>query len=202
VRARGKRDKLARIEAAARRLFAEKGYEATTTRELAEAAGIGMGTLFVYFAEKLDVLIHLFNQDLSGILERSFEKLPADLGLVESCAQVFGAFYSFWERDRRLSRCFVKEMMFVPPDREGPLLRTRLLLFERLAGLVEAGQARGELRRDLSPQAVAFQLFGIYYWCLAAWLGGPPFDRKLRDALMRSSLEQLVRGLAETKGGS
>jgi AcrR family transcriptional regulator len=36
----------------ARRLFAEKGYEATRTRDIAEAAGIASGTLFNYFETK------------------------------------------------------------------------------------------------------------------------------------------------------
>jgi AcrR family transcriptional regulator len=42
----------ARIVAAARRLFSERGFEATTTRELAAEAGIAAGTLFNYFPGK------------------------------------------------------------------------------------------------------------------------------------------------------
>jgi AcrR family transcriptional regulator len=41
-----------RILRAARRLFAEKGYEATTTRDIAVAAEIASGTLFNYFPTK------------------------------------------------------------------------------------------------------------------------------------------------------
>lgn len=41
-----------RILEAAKRLFAEQGFEATTTRDLAAAAEIASGTLFNYFATK------------------------------------------------------------------------------------------------------------------------------------------------------
>lgn len=41
-----------RILEAARRLFAEQGYEATTTRDIARAAQIATGTLFNYFSTK------------------------------------------------------------------------------------------------------------------------------------------------------
>src|SRR5215203_1408635 len=41
-----------KILEAARRLFAEQGYDATTTRDVAAAAGIASGTLFNYFATK------------------------------------------------------------------------------------------------------------------------------------------------------
>ena len=42
---------------AAQRLFAEKGYEATRTREIAEQAGIATGTLFNYAKTKSDVVL-------------------------------------------------------------------------------------------------------------------------------------------------
>ena len=45
-RERNKRDKLRRIKAAAWELFLDKGYDATTTREIAVKAGVGLGTVF------------------------------------------------------------------------------------------------------------------------------------------------------------
>jgi AcrR family transcriptional regulator len=42
-----------------RQLFAAKGFEATTTRDIADAAGIASGTLFNYFATKEAILASL-----------------------------------------------------------------------------------------------------------------------------------------------
>jgi AcrR family transcriptional regulator len=42
----------ARILKSALRLFAKSGYEGTTTRDLAEAAGVAEGTLFRYFSTR------------------------------------------------------------------------------------------------------------------------------------------------------
>ena len=47
-RERNKQDKLLRIKAAARDLFISRGYDETTTREIALRAGVGMGTVFTY----------------------------------------------------------------------------------------------------------------------------------------------------------
>lgn len=55
----------ARILEAARRLFAEKGFEDATTRDLATAAGIAAGTLFNYFPSKEAVVAALAG-DLLG----------------------------------------------------------------------------------------------------------------------------------------
>ena len=57
LRERNKREKLVRIRAAARALFAKRGFEATTAREICERAGIGTGTLFLYVKDLS--LIHI-----------------------------------------------------------------------------------------------------------------------------------------------
>ena len=51
-----------RILKAAQRLFASLGYDGTTTRELAQAAGVAEGTLFRHFANKKAILIEVATQ--------------------------------------------------------------------------------------------------------------------------------------------
>src|SRR5258707_6733633 len=62
-RERNKRDKLLRIKNAAQELFVSKGYDDTTTREIAVRAGVGMGTVFTYAANKRDLLFLIANDD-------------------------------------------------------------------------------------------------------------------------------------------
>jgi AcrR family transcriptional regulator len=57
-----------RILEAARRLFADNGYEATTTRDIAQAAEIATGTLFNYFPTKEAIVACLANDALSGVV--------------------------------------------------------------------------------------------------------------------------------------
>jgi AcrR family transcriptional regulator len=61
-----------RILEAARQLFAAKGFEACTTRQIADAAGIATGTLFNYFATKEAVLASLAAEAVAGV-HRDFE---------------------------------------------------------------------------------------------------------------------------------
>jgi len=55
-----------RILEAARQLFAAKGFEASTTRDIADAAGIASGTLFNYFTTKETILASLAAEALAG----------------------------------------------------------------------------------------------------------------------------------------
>jgi AcrR family transcriptional regulator len=54
----------ARVLDTAVRLFAEKGYERTTMRDLSKAAGLGLGALYYYFSSK-EQLVQAFYEDLN-----------------------------------------------------------------------------------------------------------------------------------------
>src|SRR3989442_11977961 len=52
----------------AKRLFAENGYEATRTRDIAKAAGIASGTLFNYFQAKEAIVACLASEAIAESL--------------------------------------------------------------------------------------------------------------------------------------
>ena len=55
-----------RILEAAGQLFASKGFDAATTRDIADAAGVASGTLFNYFATKEAILASLAAEAVAG----------------------------------------------------------------------------------------------------------------------------------------
>ncbi len=58
----------------AQRLFAENGYEATRTRDIAQAAGIASGTLFNYFQTKEAIVACLASEAISSVKLEENEK--------------------------------------------------------------------------------------------------------------------------------
>ena len=62
-------DKRARILKAAIKVFANKGFYATRVSEIAKAAGVADGTIYLYFKNKDDVLITIFEDGLKQLLE-------------------------------------------------------------------------------------------------------------------------------------
>ena len=117
-RERNKQQKRERLLAAARSLFARKGFAATTTAEIAARAEVGAGTLFLYFASKEDLLVELFRAEMDRVIERAFATLPRRASLLTELLHVYGAMIAHHERDPELARAFVKEMLFVSaPDR-------------------------------------------------------------------------------------
>src|ERR1700730_18397010 len=83
LRERNKRAKLEKISRAARSLFIRRGYDATTLRHIAAKAGVGLGTLFSYAADKRDLLFLIINDDIEAMNRRALAAAPADRSLLE-----------------------------------------------------------------------------------------------------------------------
>ena len=120
-----KEEKLRRIWTAAIDLFTSKGYDDTTTREIAKRAKVAMGTVFVYAETKRDLLFLVINDDLEACIGRARHALQADrLSLLESLLLILRIHYEYFARKPIISRVALREMYFydwqtsrsVPPD--------------------------------------------------------------------------------------
>jgi TetR/AcrR family transcriptional regulator, cholesterol catabolism regulator len=68
------------VRAAALRLFREKGYHATSMRDIANAVGINKGSLYSYIHSKEDLLIPVFERAM-GVLLEQMEHISDDASL-------------------------------------------------------------------------------------------------------------------------
>lgn len=190
---RNKRDKLERIKRAARALFVRKGFEATTTREIARAADVGIGTVFLHAVSKQDLLVMIFREEAGRALDAAFASLP-EPPLIDALLLIFDALIAHHERNRGLARVFVKELPFVDDARHG---RAAFMadLFGRMAALIERAQERGELRRNIPSLRLAKNLFALYFGILLEWLGAAEISSEERDHALRAALELHLAGL-------
>ncbi|MCK4858343.1 MAG: TetR/AcrR family transcriptional regulator, partial [candidate division Zixibacteria bacterium] len=84
------------ILAAAARVFADKGYANTTTRELADAADIAEGTLYNYFGGKREILLAIVNEaqdPIEAILQNASKLQEREdiVALVEKGIDIFAS---------------------------------------------------------------------------------------------------------------
>lgn len=61
----------AEILEAARRVFARKGFEGATVDEIADAAGLGKGTVYLYFHSKRDIYMEALKRGFAALLEET-----------------------------------------------------------------------------------------------------------------------------------
>jgi AcrR family transcriptional regulator len=171
-RERNRREKLDRIVNAARVLFRAKGFEKTTVTEIAEAADIGFGTLFLYARSKEELLVMVFKDEMKEVVNKTYAKMP-DKPLLDQVLFLFEGFIAYHKRDVALSRALMKQIFFLDnPERRREVMHLMDDIYGKLGALVARAQAEGTFRPDVDPILAARNLFAIYIQLLNAWLGG------------------------------
>jgi len=67
-----------KIVQAAISLFQEKGYEKTTSNEIAQQAGVSVGSFYVYFSDKRELLLSIFDRLADELFKNIFDGLTPE----------------------------------------------------------------------------------------------------------------------------
>ncbi len=195
-----KEDKRARLRDAAWALFTTTGYEATTTKAIAERAGVASGTLFLYARDKADLLFLVFHERLSAAVDEGLRTLPAGAPLLEQLLHLYAGFFRVYAVAPDVARAFIKEL----PGADGPnaqvVNQLTMSLITHIGGLIQRAQAKGEIAADVPPMLLAQNTFALYFMAILAWLSNMITLEGALDPLLRSSLALQLRGLAPRRG--
>lgn len=171
-RERNKQAKLDRIKEAAWTLFVERGFAATTLRDIAAQADVSTGTVFLYVNDKADLLLMVFSEAIAAKATDVFQSQRLGGPLNEVLLSVFTPFLNLYRPYPGLARDFLRETLFHSgPWRDRELEQARAFMV-RLATFLAERQATGEMRRDLDVQQFALTLFSLYQTVLVGWLSG------------------------------
>lgn len=143
-------------------LFLERGFDATTVDDIAEAAGIGRRTLFRYFPSKNDLPWGDFD-GLLAMMRGHLASLPRDVPLWEALRLAVLEFNRFPADQLSLHRERMRLLLTVPALVAHSGLRY-IAWREVIAEFV--ADRLGGSPRDLEPQATAWATLGL---CLAAY---------------------------------
>lgn len=201
LRERNKERKREALVRAGRALFLAKGFEETTTRAIAAKAGVASGTFFLYFREKRDLLFHLFQDEISRVQEEAFATAPKEGPLVARLTHVFGRFYAYYGRTPRLSRVFLKELIFQDEGEAYPMMSFTMAFVVRLAELVADAKAKREVRPAVDAMQAATQALALYMLGLIGWFNGVIPSPEMTLVQVESQLELLMTGIGRGTRG-
>lgn len=193
--ARGGGDKRERILDAAVRVFAKKGFHATRVSEVAKAAGVADGTIYLYFKSKDELLVSLFEDRVERLLTFMQTELPATAGASDKLRRIIELQLGLFEGERDLAEVItviLRQSSKLLKEYAAPKFSAYL---DVIAGVIAEGQASGELRSDLTPHLVARAIFGALDGITMTWALG----KADRGGLVRASgqlAELVLRGLA------
>ena len=203
LRERNKLDKLERIKTAAAELFAEKGFDAATTREIAKAAGVGLGTLFLYAEDKRDIVFLIFNDELDRITNEAFASADPEAPLDVQLSAAFGVFYRAFSKNVPLARILLKELVFFSRGTQAQRFhegRTRTI--NCITKLVEDALKSGKIGADEKPEFISRSIFYLYAGAVRWWIAAerPSPARGIAD--LKRVLALQLRGLLVTGSAS
>lgn len=101
------------IASVAARLFATRGYDATSVREIVEAAGVTKPTLYYHFGSKEGLAQALLNVPLERNIARLRRLLDSEYEPVEALASMIEIHFTFFREDPDRAR-FVYALFFGP----------------------------------------------------------------------------------------
>ncbi|MCX5316951.1 TetR/AcrR family transcriptional regulator [Streptomyces sp. NBC_00154] len=115
-RERNKQQKLDRITAAARELFAERGVDEVTTQQIADKADIGTGTLFLYAKTKGELLLLVQNSLYVEALERGRADAESSPEVLDAVLAIVRPIVECNRTQIDNGRTYLREMVFGDPE--------------------------------------------------------------------------------------
>ena len=154
---------------AAEALFARKGLEPTTIKEIGTAAGQNPALLYYYFGSKDELYHAVLQRVLSGMLARGGAAFDAATTPQDAIRALVAAQMEFVLGHPNAPRLLMREMLdHEARQAETLLLQSAAALFERLCGVIEQGQRDGSFRSEIEPRFAAISTIAqVVYFIIA-----------------------------------
>ena len=186
-----------RLLAAGTRLFAERGYDATSVQQVVQAAAVTKGAFYYYFDSKDDLLLEIYRRllDLQAARLDAFVTGPgaaadrlraAAVDVVLSSAEHLDAFV-----------VFVRSAHLLDEEHDRAVRARRRAYHDRFRELVEQGQREGDFRRDVSADLAVHAFLGAAHQ-IPTWF--KPSGSLGIEQVAEQFADLLLRGISRPDG--
>jgi len=187
-------DKRARILEAAVQAFSREGYHQTRMSDIAKAANVADGTVYLYFPSKAELLSTIFEDRMERFLRVGRKEVGKLDGALAKLQRVMELHLEDLGNNPELATVFQIELRHSSRFME---LYSRSHLreyFQFIAGVLEEGQREGSIRADLDTWLATKCIFGILDEAATNWV------LSKRNYRLRGTAQQILdivmRGLS------
>ena len=155
-----KGNKRSRILKAAVKVFAQRGFYNAKVSQIAKNAGIADGTIYLYFKNKDEILISIFEEEMAKFIAQVHKEIESETD-IKSKLQIFVKTHlGFVKKNPKLAQVFQLELR-----QSNKFIKeyagSRLKEYLNVAGdVIEEGQRQGVIRKDIHPGLMKRALFG------------------------------------------
>jgi TetR/AcrR family transcriptional regulator, cholesterol catabolism regulator len=180
-------------------LFATRGYEQTSMRDISAAVGLKPGSLYHYFVSKdliLDAVLRMGVERLHAAVESAVNRLPAGATIIEQIETAMAAHLEALHGQAHYIRANVILFAHAPADVRDASLVVRRRYGDYWRALLERAKAQGAIRNDLDLSVVRLFVLGAFNWSVD-WFD--PAGRQPVEVLAQTAHRLFLGGLQKRK---
>lgn len=183
---------------AATRVFHEKGYEASSIQDVADALGILKGSLYYYIESKEDLLFAIIDDVHRSTLQQLDRWLEIDGDALTRLRAFLHGQVLIYCRDVARVGVFLNDFRSLSPEHRERILEERDRFDETLRDLIRTGQREGVIAPEVDPKLSAMAIFGMMNWLSTWWRPDGP---SAPEQVAQQFADLAVAGLAAQPDG-
>jgi AcrR family transcriptional regulator len=155
---------------AASKVFAKKGYHATSISDICEKSGVARGTVYLYFENKRDIFETLIQEFSSSMLE-NIRMFSLDEPLCDQFDRNIRYFAQIIVQNRDLTKIIASEAVGLDSEFDHHLILFYTKLAEYVEGALVMLQKCREISEKINARLLAYSIIGTmkevsYQWSL------------------------------------
>ena len=163
-------DKYNRILEAAVKVFSEQGFFQSTVSQIAKEAGVADGTIYLYFKNKDDILVHFFSFRTRQVFARLREEVEQADNTIDKLRNLVRRHLEEFQSDRNMAVVYFTETHKSHRLVEQQIKEMSKMYLDIVAEIVEQGQEEGIIRKDLYLGLVKRFIIGAVDEVINTWL--------------------------------
>lgn len=166
-----------RILEAAVKIFARQGFRQSTVSQIAKEAGVADGTIYLYFKNKDDILVHFFGFKAKQVFDCFHEEVARGADSLEKLRNLVRVHLAEFQRDPDMAIVYHVETHQISRLAEDQIREMGKMYHDIISDIVEEGQQAGLIRRDIYLGLVKRLILGAVGETIGAWLhAGRSYD--------------------------
>lgn len=153
-----------RILSEAAQLFMEKGFAATSVREIGERAGVGQSSLYHHVRSKGQLLQQLHETFIQKLTDDLTAVASSDASPTQQLRDIVHVVLTVVETHQPEVTVFLRESHALPKESRKKIQRERDEVDVVVDGVLKRGIASGEFRKDLDVHLTRLAILGMCNW--------------------------------------
>jgi TetR/AcrR family fatty acid metabolism transcriptional regulator len=181
---------------AAVKIFAEKGFYNSRVSEIAKEANVADGTIYIYFKNKDDILISLFEEEFGQIVENMRKELEKDkeIDVFQKIKRFALLHLSFVAKQKQLGEVLGVEVRQSSKFMKEYINKPFIEYLNLIRSIVIEGQEKGLIRKDLTPGIMKRAFFGALDEMARYWVLSTQKKHNINEAALQIS-SIFIRGM-------